>query len=199
MAKTSKQIWLIRHGESEANAGARTSDPADIRLTPVGHKQAEELSCKFTACPELVITSTFIRTIETAKPTRNKFPHIPCEEWHIHEFTYLSPAKCKNSIPVERFPMVKKYWETCDPAYCDGVGAESFIDFVERIRSTIGKLKERKERSIVLFSHEQFLRGLLWMIEKNYPAISHKEMKEYKRLFDAQRIPNCGIVEIELS
>ena len=193
-----KQIWLIRHAESEANAGARTSDPAQIRLTPEGHKQAEEFSCKFEASPELMVTSSYIRTSETAKPTRAKFPHIPCEEWHIHEFTYLSPSKCKNTIPIERFPMVKKYWEACDPTYCDGVGAESFIDFVERIRSTISKLKARKEQSIALFSHEQFLRGLLWMIEKNYQAISNKEMREYKRFFDAQRIPNCGVVEIML-
>ena len=194
-----KKVWLIRHGESEANAGARTSDPAQVRLTPLGHKQVKELACNLKIPPELIVTSKYIRTVETAKPTRDKHPHIPCEEWQIHEFTYLAQPKCKNTTGLERMDMVKGYWEACDPTYCDGEGAESFVSFVERIRSTIRKLKSRKEKRIALFSHEQFLRGLLWMIDKNYETISNKEMREYKRLFEAQRIPNCGVVEIELS
>ena len=48
-------IWLIRHGESEANAGLPTSDVALIELTKKGHQEAQKVASAFTQVPSLIV------------------------------------------------------------------------------------------------------------------------------------------------
>ena len=68
-----KQILLIRHAESCANVGLKTSTPAEIPLTENGHEQARELAERIIEVPEIIITSPFIRTLQTAEPLLKKF------------------------------------------------------------------------------------------------------------------------------
>ena len=134
------KICFIRHAESESNAGGRSSDPATIPLSKQGIAQAEALALTLSDKPSLVVTSRYIRTKQTASPVIKKFKDVSHEEWDIHEFTYLSPTKCENTTSADRLPMVQAYWEKCDPFYCDGEGAESFIDFIKR------SMRERRSR-----------------------------------------------------
>jgi len=191
-----KKIWLIRHAESESNAGMRSSDPGKIPLSPSGLEQAKNLVEKFIEPPNLVITSPYIRTKETAAPLLKKYTDVVREEWKVHEFTFLSPSKCQNTTQAERMPMVKKYWEECDPEYCDGEGAESFSDFIGRVKNAIDKLKKRDGKFIALFSHEQFIAAVLWIGIDNELRVSMDKMKEYKIFLGNNRIPNTGIREI---
>jgi len=194
-----KRVYLIRHAESEANAGGRTSDPSKIKLSPSGIKQAEKITATISEIPELIITSSYIRTAQTAAPFMKRFRKSPHEQWEVHEFTYLAPGRCRNTVISERRPMVEEYWKKCDPFYCDGEGAESFDDFIRRVKRTLEKLKSRKERTIAIFSHEQFIKALLWVLSKDKIArFSSEDMKEFKGLLAINRIPNCGIVEIEI-
>jgi len=68
-----KQIWFIRHAESEANAGLPTSDPASIALTAKGFEQAKLVSELIDIEPGLVIMSSYIRTQQTAEPFLKKY------------------------------------------------------------------------------------------------------------------------------
>jgi len=54
-----KEIWLIRHAESIANAGAATSQPSTIPLTDRGTQQAECVAASFTKQPDLVVLSPY--------------------------------------------------------------------------------------------------------------------------------------------
>lgn len=87
-------VTWIRHGESAANAGGASSDPALIALTERGKAQAQAIAQSFEAAPELIVMSPFIRAQDTAAPTLRKFPGVPVEVWPVEEFTYLSPANC---------------------------------------------------------------------------------------------------------
>lgn len=60
-----KKVWLIRHGESTANAGAVTNDHKTIPLSSKGQEQAEQISISFREPPTLIITSPFDRTRQT--------------------------------------------------------------------------------------------------------------------------------------
>jgi len=161
---SNKKIWLIRHGESVANAKGRTSDPALVPLTQAGHDQANSIVEHFTTAPDLIIKSSYIRTTETSKPLRDKFPHIPCEIWPVHEFTYISPSRCQNTNMTDRKPFVNGYWLRADPDYCDGEGAESFNGFLVRARTTLSMLKSREEKFIAIFTHGQFMCGVKWLL-----------------------------------
>ncbi len=191
-----KKVLFIRHAESESNAGGRSSDPATIPLSKQGVAQAEELALSFFDSPSLVVTSRFIRTKQTALPILKRFKGVSQEEWDIHEFSYLLPAKCKDTTGLERLPMVQAYWNRCDPFYCDGEGAESFSDFINRAHQAIDKLKRLDNRHVAVFSHEQFIKAVLWLIGGDRSPLDSEKMKSFRQVLITDRIPNCGKVEI---
>jgi len=194
-----KKVWFFRHAQSLANANknfkADDFSIPSVSLSPEGLKQAEELIRSFSAAPELVITSPYVRTRQTAEPLIKKYPAVLKAEWPIQEFTYLSLDKCFGTTILERRPLVEEYWQKSDPAHWDGKGAETFIDLINRAQDTIGKIKSRKERFIVLFSHEFFIAAVRYLLEKNPQNISSKEMVEFRQYFLLNRIPNATKVE----
>jgi broad specificity phosphatase PhoE len=186
-------ILLIRHGESKSNAGLPTSCPKLVELTGKGLKQAEDIAyiLKSQPAPELIVTSSYLRTQQTAKQTRLAFPFVPEEEWPVHEFTYLSPSYWnEDTTSKDREPLVKAYWETCDPAYVDGPGSESFEQFIERVREVKLRLKSTEHDKIVVFSHQQFISALLWLSKRDPGDLSPETMMDFWAFLKAHPIPN---------
>lgn len=190
-----KKVWFVRHGESEANAGKLTYDPAQINLTKTGKDQARAVVKRFSEAPGLIVTSRYIRTQQTAHPLRKKYPHVKHAQWDVHEFTYLAPDRCRNTTTRDRFPEVQRYWDACDPDYCDGALAESFNDFIKRVIDTRRKLLERREDHIAVFSHCQFILAYVWLEKKRTHHFTKRGMREYKEYLRSNDIPNCGIIE----
>jgi len=151
-------VTVIRHAESESNAGLATTDPASIALTENGRLQAVDFAEKITQQPDLVIVTSYIRTSQTALPLVNRFIGTKVETWPLHEFTYLSPAKCRNTTAAERAPLVVKYWEKCDPYLVHGTGAESYEQFSVRIINCIEKLRNLRNQTVCIFTHGQVIR-----------------------------------------
>ena len=195
----SKTIWFFRHAQSLANADKnfRADDFSipSVSLSPEGYKQAEKLINSFSVAPELIITSSYIRTKQTAAPLLKKYKNVPREEWQTQEFTYLSLERCFDTTMLDRRPWVEEYWQKSDPLRSDGDGAESFVDFIGRVKDIIENLKNRKERFIVLFSHEYFIAAVKYLLEKNPKDITPKEMREFREYFLSNRIPNATKVE----
>lgn len=197
-----KIIWFFRHAQSMANADKnfRADDFSipSVSLSPEGLKQAEELINSFSVAPELIITSSYTRTRQTAAPLLKKYKNVPREEWSIQEFTYLSLERCFNTTMLDRRPWVEKYWEKSNPLHLDGDGAERFVDFISRVKNTIENLKNRKEGFIVLFSHEYTIAAVKYLLEKKPEEITPKEMREFREYFLSNRIPNATKVEFIL-
>lgn len=160
-------VRLIRHGESAANAGMATDDPFSIPLTDLGHAQAVEIASSFDKAPDLIVCSPFVRAIETAGPTIERFHRTPAEIWDIGEFTYLDPHRCRGTTVEHRRAWVAEYWQRCDPYFYDDnrdcfpldmgkPGCESFYDFLARAQRFIQKLEARRGMRIAVFGHGQF-------------------------------------------
>ena len=192
-----KEIWLIRHGESEANAGLRSSDPATVPLTKTGYEQAERVSKYVVEEPTLIVCSPFLRTKQTAQPTITRYPNVNIVEWPIQEFTYLSPIACQNTTATERRPISKEYWAKNDPFYVHGEGAESISDLLIRVENTFDRIKKLENEFTLIFGHGQFIRTLLLslMLGTFEPtqALMHK-LSLYNKVF---KIPNCAILKIK--
>lgn len=86
-----RTVWLIRHAQSESNFGLPSFIPAAPPLTPLGIEQARYVAGAFSERPNLIVTSPYVRTQQTAQPTLERFPDVPQEEWPVQEFTYLAP------------------------------------------------------------------------------------------------------------
>ncbi len=228
-------VFLVRHGQSQANAGFATPDPAKVELTPLGVKQAKEVAAflKTHTPPKLIVTSPYLRSKQTAEPTRFLFPNTAVEEWEVQEFTYLSSIHRMCSTVQDRKPLVDGYWTKSEPSFWDdfsytfkpsahsevvalaaragitadfyhtfmpGTRSESFKVFIWRVQAFIRKLNELDNRcqNIAVFSHEQFIAAVLWCLEYKPNKITEDSMRNFREFFKKHRIPNGGIVELEV-
>lgn len=187
----SKFVWLIRHGESTANAGASTLDHRTIPLTEKGRKQAQQVSQFFEQPPELIVVSPFTRAKETAAPTIRRFPNVNTEIWSVQEFTYLAPKTCVNTTAEQRRERVNRYWDRLDPDYIDGEDAESFNQLLARAQGVLQEIDRRVLNKIVIFSHAQFIRALCFLKEHPDKYNALEIMKQFRSL---PRIDNCEII-----
>jgi broad specificity phosphatase PhoE len=186
-----KIIMLIRHAESQANSGERNSSQSEIKLSIKGYEQAKELAKSFTVMPDLVITSPFIRTLQTAKPLLDKFPAVKHEQWPIHEFICINPKRCINTTWEERKPLEAEYWERCEPDYKDGE-AESFSNFIRRVQNTIKTLNLKRKKHIIAFTHMYFILAVNWCkTTKMHDKIDKYYMQDFKTYLFANSIDNC--------
>ncbi len=193
------KVCFIRHAESEANVGARTQDPGLIPLTPNGVRQAEELARTIIAAPELIITTRYSRTVDTAAPTVRKFPNVPREIWGFHEFTYLAPSKIMDTTFAERTPLAEAYWRNGDPLYRDGDDAESFADFVARCTAEVRRLRALPRGPILVFSHIQTITAVKWIAAGRLEGpLNQKTMHDFRAYLIACPVKNCEKVEFDL-
>jgi broad specificity phosphatase PhoE len=192
--KSMKNVRLVRHGESAANAGAVTLDHASIPLTEKGIEQAKRVAQSVSRAPELIIASPFSRARATARATITIFPDAPSETWPIEEFTYLDPTRCVDTTVGQRKAWVDHYWANADPSYIDGEGAESFLEFVGRARSFLDDLATHPAQDILVFSHGQFLNAVAWLIERKPLQVDAQAMIDWRRYEIDNHVRNCGYV-----
>lgn len=74
LAAIHKKVVLIHHGESVANAGFPTSDPASIPLTEDGRLQAEQIAEKMKIVPDLIIVSPLFAGEADCRTCYKTFP-----------------------------------------------------------------------------------------------------------------------------
>lgn len=192
MSGKTLRVVFYRHGESAANAGHATTDPASIPLTDVGSRQAEAIAREFLQTPDLVVSSPFLRARQTADPT-SVITGVPIQIWPIEEFTYLAPERCQGTTAAQRRSWVESYWDASDPDAVDGDGAESFVSFTERVRAAVERLEELHRQSasfIAVFGHGQFLQALQWLIEASVHSIDAAAMRQFRTRDLARPIAN---------
>lgn len=191
-------VWLIRHGESEANAGLPTIDPSITPITSKGIWQGQQIAQAFRQPPDLIVTSPYRRTQQTAQPTRERFPNVPHAEWLVQEFTYLAPARYNGSTIEQRRPLSDVYWQQNDPFHVDGMGAESFADLLERVRVSQTKLIQLEENFVAIFSHGRFIRAFLWSVLTRSTEVNTRRMRQFQALITAFSVPNGSILKLQV-
>ena len=195
------KVWLIRHGESEANAGLPTESPVKTPLTELGHIQAKQVAQSFPQAPDLIVTSPYWRTQQTASPTLARFPTVPHQEWLVQEFTYLAPSRYVGSTIMERLPHSDRYWQQNDPLFVDGIGAESFADLIGRAQVAQAQIQELDGEFAAIFSHGRFIRAVIWVMLTHLKAgstISAKQMQQFYHFIHSFSVPNGSIVELRV-
>lgn len=188
-------MWLIRHGESESNVGGRFSDPQSIPLTVRGHQQAERVAETFVTAPALVVTSPYLRARQTAQPTLDRFPDVACHEWPVQEFTYLGELHGQVTTTEEREPYVRAYWARADPHHANG-RAESFADLFHRAQDCLNRLAEQGSGPVVIFSHGQFMKAVVWLLLTGNTTADSEAMRNFHGFADRYHVPNCGVAEL---
>jgi probable phosphoglycerate mutase len=182
---------LVRHGESEANAGLPTPSPAAIRLTETGRRQAAHLAGLLGPAPALVVVSPYLRTRETAEPYLARHPSLPVEEWPVQEFTYLDIERHAGTTEAQRAATVEQYWNRCAPFDRDGAGAESFADFIGRVDATLARFRERCDGSVIVFTHGYFIHAMERRIALPDEAVDPAMMRSFRHSWPDHAPRHC--------
>jgi len=209
--KNKNKIFFVRHAETEANAGIGYDHPQHIKLTEKGHVDAKKLAKKIKS-PSKIIVSKYFRTLQTAQPLMEKHVDVVVQVLpHIHEFTYLSPAKfIGENIDKKKF--VREYWEKMNPYYKDGDIAESYANFAHRIHKSILQIKKLKGTGdVYIFTHGLFIKTFL-LLNSEFPKLfktEYKNKSEEKKAMlkfmhnfytmqfkDKEKVKNCEIVDV---
>lgn len=190
------QFWFVRHAQSAANAGLKTSDPATIPITSLGQGQSIKLAEEIVVAPDLIVMSPFLRTQQTAQATLKKFPALATEIWPIQEFTYLNPERNQNSSMAERRPKVEAYWKRADPDYNDGGSAESFHEVMRRVDTMWGRLtRDHQSKTVLVFGHGMFIKMLEWKLQNS----GDLSMEGFRAFHEAAAMPNCSILKCQIN
>jgi broad specificity phosphatase PhoE len=193
-----KDLWFIRHAESLANIGRATSTPREIPLSENGFAQAQALASVIDVRPDLIILSPYERSIQTAQPLLERYPNVQTETLNVQEFTYLSISRCRGTNQEERRPWVAEFWQRADPNYCDGDQAESFAEFLNRCERFTSAVREREFELAFVFTHDQFVKGVLWNELKLADEISNASMASFSKFMSSFSIPNAAILPVKI-
>lgn len=159
-----KRIYLVRHGESEANVG-NIYLGGKTPLTEVGHQQAEFIAERASKLPiEIIIASTLLRAMQTAQHIVDKISKpfetsdLFVERRSPSEYIgrkYNDPATAGiDKILDANFG--KEGWKYSDE--------ENFEDMKTRAKKAIEFLEARPENDILVVTHGLFLRMLVGTI-----------------------------------
>ncbi|WP_037070157.1 histidine phosphatase family protein [Pseudonocardia acaciae] len=189
------RAWLIRHGESESNAGLPGRGPAETPLTRLGFRQSELVARAVPEPPALIVTSPFVRARQTAHPTIARFPDSAVQEWPVQEFTYLGHLHGEVSTDRQRAPYARAYWQRADPHAVTG-DAESFADLIGRTADCLGRLERQTDGLVTVFTHGTFIRALLWSLLSRTTIMTGEAMSRFRAFADTCVMPNGSIVEL---
>lgn len=143
------------------------------------------------------MTSSYLRTRQTAEPSMQRFPDVLVETWPVQEFTYLSPGRCVGTTAAQRRPLVEAYWQRCDAGHVDGAGAESFTAMLRRVRVLRERLAAHPAGFIVVFTHGQIMQGLRLLTL--YPDMDDRLLMTRFLAFDRQEpVHNGQILAVQL-
>ncbi len=98
-----RQIWLVRHGETEWSSSGRHTGRSDIPLTDTGRREAEALGARLAGHRfALVLTSPRSRAVETAQLagfTDQVVVDPDLREWDYGAFEGRTTADIRTEIP----------------------------------------------------------------------------------------------------
>ncbi|MGD0700928.1 MAG: histidine phosphatase family protein [Trebonia sp.] len=189
------RVFLIRHGESESNAGLPSAGPGSASLTAAGRRQAEQVAQVLADVPALIVTSPYLRARQTAQPTISRFPATACQQWPVHEFTYLGDLHGGASTPRERKPYARAYWERADP-HAASPGAESFTGLLSRTTGFLRRLSTQESGPVMVFTHGLFMRAVAWSLLTGITTPGQEQMRSFRAFADHYLVPNAGVVEL---
>jgi probable phosphoglycerate mutase len=187
------KLYLVRHGESEANVGHYCQAP-DTKLTQIGLSQAKLVAHRFKTIPiDIILTSKYFRTQQTAKAIVDA-TDVPME---VHPLLHeqIRPTKLygkpHTSPEFQRYLKLRnqhlhdKKWHFADE--------ENHFDHARRINRLLKSLTQRPESSICAVTHGNTLRAIITsMLFGVNPT--HQEID---RLWKLLQTSNTGITYCE--
>ncbi len=209
-ARWPEKLWIIRHGQSQANVESAKAEAdgallvplhtrdMDTPLSPAGHKQAARLGAYFSALPaderpHIIIASPYLRTRQTVSGL--------CSEWPADEMPRLIfderlrerergafDGLTRRGV-AERIPEESEKRKFLGKFYHRAPGGESWCDVVQRLRAVVDRVLIRHGgQRVMIVAHEVVIYCMRYIIENMDEA-------QILAIDAAGDIGNCSVTE----
>lgn len=166
------KVYVARHAETNYNVlDLCNGDPSiDVYLTPKGIAQAGLLAESLRSAKlELIITSQFSRTKETARIV-NQFHHVPtAEDARINDIRTGFEGRPSDEFRQARRAAKNRWTVRLN-------GGESFEDEKARVASFLQDLRARPEKCVLVVTHQAIAR-LIYAVSNNIPNEKVDDLK----------------------
>jgi alpha-ribazole phosphatase len=185
-------ILLVRHGQSQANAGGVTLENSLVPLTKLGELQAQALAPLLPSTAAGIWSSPFRRALDTATPYCERIAQPAARHDDLREFEVIDTLQMRGSAFTERNAAVVRFWETAEPDHRMGPTAETFREFHERIARVRTHWLPNLADGTVIFGHGMWMALLFWQMwgfERN----DHAAMIRFRRFQLGFPMPNAAL------
>ncbi len=157
-------LYFVRHGESHANAGGISMPHDLIRLTEKGVWQARDVVAAFPPQSPCVLTSTLLRTQETAAPYCARYGVTARADARLDEVNILPYDMIAGMDGAARKPLAQAYWDKADPQHRMGTGADTFLEFAARVDDFIADMAALPDNTVI-FGHGMWCAMMQWRLD----------------------------------
>jgi broad specificity phosphatase PhoE len=166
-----KNIYLVRHGETDWNRTQRFQGQADISLNQIGKEQAQSIGPTLLRLKiDSVFSSTLSRAVETAEIATSDL-NLTIQKDHrlreanVGEAEGLTLEQLESKFGQEAIARWRSYEERdLDFRYPNG---ESKRQMMYRIREVIIEIaKGSDSQNIAVFAHGMFMRALTYVFKQ---------------------------------
>lgn len=158
-------LYVVRHGETWANAEQRYLGSLDPGLTELGRQQAEALGEHLPKNLDALVVSPRIRATETASILNERLK-LPVEimvffrERDVGVFEGLTQAEARERYPQLWSQNITRRWDA------GPTGGESISDVVKRVRSGLAELVSKYSSNTVLLVAHGFVAKVIRALAK---------------------------------
>jgi broad specificity phosphatase PhoE len=149
-AVPSREVWLVRHGETEWSRDHRHTSHTDLPLTDVGTRVATQMRERLAGeAFDRVLTSPRLRARRTAELAGFGDAEVVEDlvEWHYGDYEGITTAEIRETVPG---------WTVWTH---DTPGGESREQLTERLDRVVQQVADSEGRTLV-FGHGHALRAL---------------------------------------
>ncbi|MFW2176751.1 MULTISPECIES: histidine phosphatase family protein [unclassified Moraxella] len=193
--KNGKKIYLIRHAQSESNAGKLVRPNHEINITELGQTQANELAewlqSHINEPIADIFISQYVRTHQTAKPFLDKVGRSATMIDDLHEINYLDFERIKDLSFDEIRKLADEFWQK-SPSHQDSDVTDSFEQFVQRVKNVRAFFDGLPDGTYVVFTHGMWIGMLMWQVLLgNSPRVMN--MQRFREFELVVRPKNCEV------
>ena len=166
-----KTLYLVRHGETDHNAGGRAMGQTDVPLNARGHEQARQTGEFLRRYPiERIMSSDLGRAVATARPLAEALGLSIENDARLRELSFgilegRTVAECEALDPEAVARWRSGDFDAALP------GGESRRSLMQRTRAVLEEITAGPHTHVALFSHGGTLNALhTHMVEHGHPV-----------------------------
>ncbi|HEY8886079.1 MAG TPA: histidine phosphatase family protein [Candidatus Microsaccharimonas sp.] len=162
------RLYIVRHGETDANAQGIVQGWLDTELNKKGLAQAVDTASDFSKPVDAIYSSDLKRAMRTAQEFRDHYVDVPYfEDRRLRERNFGDAAGThRDNHDWEQF------WSIEDRSTIPN--AEIINDFTMRVKDFLDELKTKPYASVLVVTHGGVLNRIQTILDPNHQHYSHE-------------------------